>query len=399
MKLLKLNDQAKKQSPYSPYRWYVLSITTLSMAFTFAVWSALSPLAPILQQDLHLTHTEISILIALPILSGSILRIPIGILTDRYGGKKIFAALLLYTLIPMFALETFVSTYPQLLVWGLLLGAAGTSFAIGIPYLSKWFPPENQGLALGLFGMGNGGTAIASFLAPQIAQNTNWHFVFFWFSLLIILALFLFLTIKKEPRPSSETISWLTYKQILRSDVKVWILSFLYFVTFGLFVAFSNYIPKLVTDVFNLPKTYGGSLAGIFVILATLTRPLGGWLSDHIDAKTILSIVFAILSTIGIVLSLDLSLPLFSVLLFVIACAAGTGNGAVFKLVALYYPKHTGIVTGIVGAAGGLGGFFPPLILGLCKDQFDTYAYNFIFLSIFALLSLYLNQKLRNQTS
>lgn len=399
MKLLKLNDQAKKQSPYSPYRWYVLSITTLSMAFTFAVWSALSPLAPILQQDLHLTHTEISILIALPILSGSILRIPIGILTDRYGGKKIFAALLLYTLIPMFALETFVSTYPQLLVWGLLLGAAGTSFAIGIPYLSKWFPPENQGLALGLFGMGNGGTAIASFLAPQIAQNTNWHFVFFWFSLLIILALFLFLTIKKEPRPSSETISWLTYKQILRSDVKVWILSFLYFVTFGLFVAFSNYIPKLVTDVFNLPKTYGGSLAGIFVILATLTRPLGGWLSDHIDAKTILSIVFAILSTIGIVLSLDLSLPLFSVLLFVIACAAGAGNGAVFKLVALYYPKHTGIVTGIVGAAGGLGGFFPPLILGLCKDQFDTYAYNFIFLSIFALLSLYLNQKLRNQTS
>lgn len=125
MKLLKLNDQAKKQSPYSPYRWYVLSITTLSMAFTFAVWSALSPLAPILQQDLHLTHTEISILIALPILSGSILRIPIGILTDRYGGKKIFAALLLYTLIPMFALETFVSTYPQLLVWGLLLGAPG----------------------------------------------------------------------------------------------------------------------------------------------------------------------------------------------------------------------------------------------------------------------------------
>lgn len=242
---------------------------------------------------------------------------------------------------------------------GFITWCAGTSFAIGIPYLSKWFPPENQGLALGLFGMGNGGTAIASFLAPQIAQNTNWHFVFFWFSLLIILALFLFLTIKKEPRPSSETISWLTYKQILRSDVKVWILSFLYFVTFGLFVAFSNYIPKLVTDVFNLPKTYGGSLAGIFVILATLTRPLGGWLSDHIDAKTILSIVFAILSTIGIVLSLDLSLPLFSVLLFVIACAAGAGNGAVFKLVALYYPKHTGIVTGIVGAAGGLGGFFP----------------------------------------
>lgn len=397
MTMLKLNDQAEKQSPYSPYRWYVLFITTLSMAFTFAAWSALSPLAPFLQQDLNLTHTEVSILIALPILSGSVFRIPIGILTDRYGGKKIFTALLLFTLIPMFALGTFVSAYSQLLMWGFLLGAAGTSFAIGIPYLSKWFPPENQGLALGLFGMGNGGTAIASFLAPQIVKNTNWHFVFLWFSPLIILALFLFLTIKKEPRPSSNVISWSTYKQVLRSDAKVWILSFLYFVTFGLFVAFSNYIPKLVTDVFDLPKTYGGSLAGIFVILATLTRPLGGWLSDHINAKTILSIVFIILSTIGIVLSIDLSLPLFSVLLFVIACAAGTGNGAVFKLVALYYPKHTGIVTGIVGAAGGLGGFFPPLILGLCKDQFDTYAYNFIVLSLFALLSLYLNQKLRNQ--
>lgn len=396
--MLKLSDQAEKQSPHSLCRWYVLFVTALSMAFTFAVWSALSPLAPILQQDLNLTHTQVSILIALPILSGSVCRIPIGILTDRFGGKKIFIALLLFTLIPMFALETFVSTYSQLLVWGLLLGAAGTSFAIGIPYLSKWFPPENQGLALGLFGMGNGGTAIASFLAPQIAQKTNWHFVFLWFSPLIILVLILFLTIKKEPRPSSEVISWSAYKQILHSDVKVWILSFLYFITFGLFVAFSNYIPKLAADVFNLPKTYGGSLAGIFVILATLTRPLGGWLSDHFDAKTILSVVFIILSAIGIILSIDLSLPLFSFLLFVIASAAGTGNGAIFKLVALYYPKHTGIVTGIVGAAGGLGGFFPPLILGLCKDLFDTYALNFIFLSAFALFSLYLNQRLRNQT-
>lgn len=157
-----------KEVPLNPYRWYVLLIATLGMAFTFSIWSGLSPLAPTFQTALHLSHTEVSILIAIPILSGSILRIPLGFLTDRYGGKKIFCALFLFILIPTFAFGTYVSTYVELLFWGFLLGIAGTSFAVGIPYLSRWFPPEQHGLALGLFGMGNGGTALSLFLTKKL---------------------------------------------------------------------------------------------------------------------------------------------------------------------------------------------------------------------------------------
>lgn len=394
--MLPTTNITKVHHPAFSPRWYVLLVTTFGMAFTFAVWSALAPLAPILQQDLNLNHTEVSILIALPILSGSILRIPLGILTDRYGGKNVFLALLLFTLIPLIALGTFVSSYYQLLGWGLLLGVAGTSFAIGIPYLSKCFPPENQGLALGIFGMGNGGTALASFLAPRIAANGDWHHVFLWFSLPIILMIFLFLKLKDKSRPLATNVSWSNYQRILRSDVKVWILSLLYFVTFGVFVALSNYIPKLVTDQFNLSKTYGGTLAGTFVILATLTRPLGGWLADHFPTKRILTLVFIALGLAGIALAINSSIWVVSALLFIIGGVAGIGNGAIFKLVALLYPKNIGVVTGIVGAAGGLGGFFPPLVLGLFKDNLGTYSFNFLFLSAFAILSLYLNKKLNS---
>lgn len=143
-------------------RWYALIVAMLGMAVTFAVWAALSPLAPLFQSSLRLSHTEVSIIIAIPILLGSVMRIPVGILTDRFGGKHVFMALLVFSLLPTLVLATFVYSFATLVGWAFILGLAGTSFAIGIPYVSKWFPPERQGLALGLFGMGNGGTVIAS---------------------------------------------------------------------------------------------------------------------------------------------------------------------------------------------------------------------------------------------
>lgn len=379
-------------------RWYALTVAILGMTATFAVWAALAPLATQFQKNLNLSNAQTSTLIAIPVLLGALMRIPMGMLTDRYGGKKVFLALLAFSLIPTFALGTFVSSYSGLIAWALILGMAGTSFAVGVPYVSKWFPPEKQGLALGLFGMGNGGTAIAAYYAPRIAQNSDWHNVFLWFSIPLILVFILFLFAKDAPSSKGPGKSWAQIWQVIKENPVIWILSLFYFVTFGGFVTFANYIPKLIVDVYGMPKTTGGSVAAMFVIMATVARPLGGWLADKIGGKTVLYLVFSFMGVVGITLAIGLPLNYFTPLIWALGFIAGLGNGAVFKLVAQYFAKDTGVATGIVGASGGLGGFFPPLFLGLFRDTLGSYSISFILLTAFAaiciLISLFLLHRL-----
>lgn len=393
-----------QQSPSSPSRstgarWYALFVATLGMAATFAIWGALAPIASLFQKDLNLTNTQISILIAIPVLLGSVMRIPLGMLTDRYGGKKIFLILLVFTLLPTFVLGTVVNSYRDLVLWAFVLGMAGTSFAVGVPFVSKWFPPEKQGIALGVFGMGNGGTAIASFFAPKIAQEGNWHQVFLWFSIPILILIILFLFAKDAPSSTGQNKSFADIGRILASSPIVWILSFFYFITFGGFVSFSNYIPKLMVDLYGLPRTTVGSITAFFVIMATVGRPLGGWLSDRIGGRTILKFVFIFIGLIGLLLTLGLPLQIFSPVIWGLGFIAGVGNGAVFKLVPQYFAKDTGIATGIVGAAGGLGGFFPPLFLGYFRDTFGGYTPGFILLILFTLVSILIDLFLLNRIS
>lgn len=381
------------QNARSLNRWYALGLATLGMFVTFTLWTGLSPIAPLLQKEFSLSHTETSLIIAIPVLLGSVMRIPIGVLTDRFGGKTVFLALLTFLLLPALALGTLVSTYSGILLGAFFLGLAGTSFAIGVPYVSRWFPPQTQGLALGLFGMGNGGTAIAAYFAPRIAQG-NWHHVFLWFSLPLLIVGLLFLRAPNLPDLQQSTVSSREGSHAVWHNRMVWLLSFDYFLTFGSFVAFANYIPKLVSDMYVSTSTTGGNVAAVFVIMSTLGRPCGGWLSDRLGGIRILQGALIYILLAGLCLAFTLSFTSFTLLMFGFGFITGIGNGAVFKLVAQHFRQDTGIATGIVGAAGGLGGFFPPLLLGVFRDSLSTYTHGFLLLSALALACTFCNTRL-----
>jgi MFS transporter, NNP family, nitrate/nitrite transporter len=370
-----------------------LALATLAFAVSFTVWSLISPLAKQLQADLGLDDFGRSLLVAVPVLLGSLVRIPMGILTDRFGGRRVFTLLMLFTLLPVAFLGTADSFWTYVL-GGLFLGVAGASFAVGVPFVSRWFSPDKQGMALGIYGMGNIGTAIALFSMPALVGALDGRQWSFWTYLVPVslMALVFWLFARDAPglvKPKSLADSML----VVKTEKMAWLLSLFYFVTFGGFVAISNYLPTLLQEWFKLSPTDAGLRAAGFTVIATLARPAGGWLADKFGGGTVLRIVFAV-GPIGALilawLAMDPSLALATVAFLMTAVGLGLGNGAVFKLVAQYFPGNTGLVTGIAGCAGGLGGFFPPLVLGLVKGATGTYVLGFVFLAVFAVACLLL---------
>ena len=367
-----------------------LFFSTTAFAVSFAVWGLLAALAPQFSEIYKLSATEKSLMIAVPVLLGSVGRLFSGMAADRFGGRKVFAALLVFAAVPAAAIG-FSTSYTQLLIFGLLLGLAGTTFPVGVGFTSKWFSSEKQGTALGVYGMGNIGQSIAVFGAPVLAlQFGDWRTVFFVFgavSLVWGIVFYLFAedaaTIAK-PKTLAENLS------VLKTSKLAWILSLFYFLTFGGFVALALYLPTFLREIFSLSATDAGARTAGFVVLATLLRPVGGWLADKIGGAKVLVVVFAAIAALSPLLIFTTIAP-FTVGALGCAAALGLGNGAVFKLVPQYFPKETGTVTGLVGAFGGLGGFFPPLELGLVKDATGSYALGFVLLSAFSLLCLAIN--------
>lgn len=360
-----------------------LFLATVAFIIAFAVWGLISGAAPLLKQELKLSATEASLMIAIPVMLGSIGRIPLGLLTDRLGGRLVFGTLLILVTLPPLALAV-NHTYPSLLFWGFWLGLAGSSFAVGVAFVSPWFPPHQQGMALGIYGAGNIGQSISVFLTPFLTRTLGIPPTFSLFALgALVWGIVFALWARDAPRLApSKTLG--ENIRVLRTQPLAWVLSLFYFLTFGGFVALGIYLPTLLKEIFLLtPEDAGARTAG-FVILATACRPVGGWLSDRIGGQRLLVYVFIGISLLGWLMAWP-SIYLFT--LGALGCAAlmGLGNGAVFKLVPLYFPAQTGTVTGLVGAAGGLGGFFPPLVLGIVKDLTGSYALGFIFLSAFAL--------------
>lgn len=362
-----------------------LTMATLAFAVSFVAWSLLSPLAPQLQKQYHINDLGISVLIAVPVILGSLARIPMGLLTDRFGGRRVMTALLLFTIIPLLGITT-ASGLAAFIFWGFLLGMAGSSFAVGVPYSSRWFSPEKQGLVLGIFGMGNIGTAISARFAPQIAQATgHWQTNFFiCAAIVLVMAVAFYLLAGDEPQKPVVRKTLADQFSVLKREKLAWVFSLFYFITFGGFVSFSLYLPKLLVDQFHLDKLDAGNRAAIFVIMATLARPVGGWLSDRVGGKNILTAVFIGIPAFALVLSFQPEMVLLTVCFLLIAVLLGLGNGAVFKLVAQYFKKEAGTVTGLVGAAGGLGGFFPPLVMGFFKTTAGSYAPGYVLLAIVA---------------
>lgn len=363
-----------------------LALATIAFAVSFALWGLLAGLAPLFRVELGLTATETSLAVAIPVLLGSLGRIPMGILADRWGGRAVFAALLLFGALPAAALALNRS-YGQLLFWGFWLGLAGTSFAIGVSFVSRWFPPERQGTALGIYGAGNMGQSVSVFLAPLLAQRIGVPATFLAFGLASAAWGAVFLGCARDACGPSRPLSFRASARVLREEPLCWLLSLFYFLTFGGFVALGIYLPTLLSDLFRLtPEDAGARTAG-FVVLATLARPVGGWLADRFGGVRVLAAVFAGIAAIAWWMAIPSMVP-FTAGALGCAVLLGAGNGGVFKLVGELFPGRTGAVSGLVGASGGIGGFFPPLVLGTLRDVTGSYAGGFLLLSGFSLLCL-----------
>jgi NNP family nitrate/nitrite transporter-like MFS transporter len=360
-----------------------LTMATLAFTVSFAAWSLLSPLAPQFQQHYHLSDFDVSLLIAVPVILGSLARIPMGLITDRIGGRKVMTLLLLFVVVPLLGITT-ANSLPAFLFWGFLLGMAGSSFAVGVPYVSRRFSAERQGLALGIFGVGNIGTAISARFAPQIARSMgSWQPVFLIFAgITLLMAIAFYFQAGDDEHSAGPAKTLQQQLTLLKQEKLTWAFSLFYSVTFGGFVAFSLYLPTLLTNQFHLDKVDAGNRAAIFVIFATLARPLGGWLADRIGATNILFAAFTIIPLLALTLAFQPGIILLAFCFLLMAILFGLGSGAVFKLVPQYFPKQAGTVTGLVGAAGGLGGFFPPLIMGLSKTNFGNYTLGYILLAL-----------------
>jgi len=346
-----------------------VALGTISFTVCFAAWGLISAFAPRFREAFHLSQSEAALLVAVPVLLGSLARIPMGILTDRFGGRAIFTILMAAVAIPVWIVPQQAS-YSGLLIVAFLLGVAGSSFAVGVGYVSRWTPPRQQGSALGVYGLGNIGQSAAVFLGPVIAARTGPGSVFRGVAVLMVIWAAAFgLLARDAPAPAGAPRKGLgAMLEVLARERLSWLLAAFYFLTFGGFVAFSIYLPTLLKDEFRLaPEDAGFRTAG-FVVLATLLRPLGGWLSDRIGGARVLAAVFLGVAPFALLLAWPSIIP-FTVGALGCAALLGLGNGAVFKLVPQYFPDQTGTVTGLVGAMGGLGGFFPPLVLAWFRGQ------------------------------
>ena len=362
-----------------------LGLGTGAFALCFAVFGSLSAMMPIISKHMALTPVQKSIAIAIPVLLGSLGRIPLGILADRFGGRLVFSLVMLFSIIPAFLMGG-VSDYAHLVTYGFFIGVALASFSVGVSFVNGWYPPERQGFALGVYGAGNIGQSLAAYGSPVLATAAGFKWGFWTFGILLSVWLLIFVLLARDAPTRGPTK---TMAEIIRplSDRRSWVLSLYYFLTFGGFVAMAVYLPTLLTEVFKLtPQDAGFRTAG-FVVIATLMRPLGGVLADKVGGRTILKWVFPATAILAVFLACPL-MSTFTVGALGMAAAIGLGNGAVFKLVPEYFPKSVGGVTGLVGAAGGLGGFFPPLVLGVIKQQTGNFTFGFVLLCVFALVCL-----------
>ena len=368
-----------------------LVLATLAFMVSFYAWSMMGPLGPDLQDLLDLSELQLAMMIAVPVLMGSLMRIPLGILADRLGGRRVFTGLLAFTVLPLAALAVWHESFAAVIVFGFILGFAGASFAVGVPFVSKWYPRSRQGMALGLYGIGMGGTVLGGLTAPRIADRWGLTAPFVVAMVLVaVMAVVFWVFARDAPvAPPATTGGLLSPLKVFRERPAAWAPTFYYFLAFGGFVAMFAYLPKLLTGVHGLDKPDAAARAAGFALVAVIARPIGGWLADKVGADTILRVSFGVTALCAILLApfYDEMVPL-TILALSMAGAFGLGTGAVFKLVAHDFPDAVGAVTGVVGAAGGLGGFFPPLVMALVKSATGDYVLGFSFLALTAIAAL-----------
>jgi NNP family nitrate/nitrite transporter-like MFS transporter len=364
-----------------------LVIATIGFTVNFWAWALLGPLGPGVKERLGLSFAAQSLLVAVPVLVGSLGRIPVGALTDRFGARIMFPLVSLATIVPVLTL-TVVDSFPALIVTGFFLGLGGTTFAIGVPLVSGWYPPARKGFALGIFGIGMGGTAIANFTTVRLAGTYGRSMPFVLVAVLLAgYAVLAFLLLRDPPgrTPPPGSASART-AEVGRLAV-TWQLCFLYAVGFGGFVAFSVYLPAYLRTAYGLDPDDAALRTAGFVVLAVAARPIGGWLSDRFHPVPVLVRCFTGTAVFAVIQAFQPPLmPVATVTFLGLAALLGAASGAVFALVGKVAPADkVGTVTGVVGAAGGLGGFVPPLIMGWVYGVEGSYAIGLMLLSDVAL--------------
>jgi MFS transporter, NNP family, nitrate/nitrite transporter len=354
-----------------------LALATWVSAINFWAWNMIGPLSTTYAGDMSLSSAEASMLVATPILVGALGRIIVGSLTDRFGGRTMFIAISLASIPPVLAVGAAgaAGSYPLLLVFGFFLGIAGTIFAVGIPFANNWYEPGRRGFATGVFGMGMVGTALSAFFTPRFVH---------WFGLFtthVIIAVALALTavlcivaLHNAPGfvPNTDPV---LPKLVAAAKIGVtWEMAFLYAIVFGGFVAFANYLPTYIKTIYGFSPVDAGARTAGFALAAVLARPFGGWLSDRVAPKYVVLVSFAGTAAMAFIAVFQPPPDVWSAATFItLALFLGIGTGGVFAWVARRAPASSvGSVTGIVAAAGGLGGYFPPLVMGATYDPAEN---------------------------
>lgn len=382
-----------------------LSLTTLAFTACFAVWTIFAIIGVQIKQDMGLSDTQFSLLIGTPILTGSLVRLFLGIWADQHGGRPIFMAIMLSSAFFTWCL-TYADTYEMLLLTALGVGLAGGSFVVGVAYLSKWYEKERQGTALGVYGMGNIGAAVTKFIAPFVMVSYGWHAVAqAWAIALVVMAVLFWLLTKDEPQIQAQKAAHTAPKSMRESlkplgKLQVWRFSLYYFFVFGGFVALALWLPRYYVGVYGMDIKTAGVLAALFSIAGSLFRAAGGYLSDKYGARAVMYWTFIVCAICcfflsypqtdyvihgiegDIAFSLGWGIVPFTAVIFVLGFFMSLGKAAIYKHIPVYYPNDVGPVAGIVGLIGGLGGFFLPLCFGLMNDYLNVWTSCFMLMFI-----------------
>jgi NNP family nitrate/nitrite transporter-like MFS transporter len=380
-------------------------MSTIAFTICFAVWTIFAIIGIRIKQELGLNETEFGLLVGLPVLSGSLVRIVLGVWTNRYGGRVVYCLTMLASALATFLLA-YAKTYPQMLTAGLFMGIAGGSFAVGVAYVSPFFPAEKQGTVLGIFGAGNIGAAVTKFLAPLVLLAWGWQAVAeVWAAVLAAMAIVFWFTTTDDPAFRQRRASGRAPKSFAAEfaplkNLQVWRFSLYYFFAFGGFVALSLWLPRYLVGVYGFNIETAGMVAACYSIPGSLFRAYGGVLSDRIGARKLMYMVFAVAAAATLILSLPathvphsllplaITPPIFMVVIFVLGFFMSLGKAAVYKHIPNYYPAGVGAVGGVVGMMGGLGGFVMPIAFGFLKDMTGLWSSCFMLLFAITAISL-----------
>jgi MFS transporter, NNP family, nitrate/nitrite transporter len=367
-----------------------LLLALLGFTITFWAWNIIAPLGARYSAELGLSATQASLLVAMPVLVGSLGRVPVGALTDRFGGRLMFTVLTLASAVPVLlvAFAGSLKSYALILVFGFFLGVAGTTFAVGIPFVNAWFEPVRRGFATGVFGAGMGGTALSAFFTPRLVRSIGYvptHLLIA--GALVVVGALLWLLMRDSPAWKPNLAPVVPKLAAAAKLPLTWQMSLLYAVTFGGFVAFSTYLPTYLKNVYSFDLTGAGTRTAGFAIAAVIARPIGGIVADKIGPRIVVAISLAGAAVMSLIIALRLPPEIPAGTSFVLmALFLGLGTGGVFAWVAELAPaERVGSITGIVGAAGGLGGFFPPLVMGATYNETaHSYSIGLVLLTVTA---------------